>query len=590
MLPDDSTDLISRSIQHPNPLFDFLTTFVPRKLKTLFQYCEYLYYNSPQIFAALNKFAVYPVTDIIYQTDNPNLKTKYRKLLEETLHLKNVLVRTGIDRHVYGNSFASIYFPFRRFLTCPVCGASQNIRFVDYKFRISSKKAEFKFNCPKCKKMVVAKVEDRKLRLPSAINIIRWDPKHIEIEYNPITGESQYYYAIPPELQERIRKGDRHLLNTMPLPFIQTIAQRKIFKFAPGKIYHMKADAPSGIDNRWGFPPLTSTLKQFYYVAVLRKANEAISLEYVVPFRVLHPQQSTAAADPTITISLSNWVNEMKMNLKNWRKDPLHIMFSPIPVGVTQIGGQGRALMVTGEITEAENSIIAAMGIPREFIYGGLTATGGGITLRMLENQLLNHTIALIDEAQWISDQCGKFMGWAPIRLDLEDFKLVDDVQQKMTLLQANATTGGVLFSNTSLANMFGRDLKEERELRLQEMLDEQRFQADFQRRSQEESQNLADQARNATSAGQTQTYDQQQIIGQANQIAQQLSQMDPGMRQSQMHELQAEDAVMYACVVQAMEQVRTSQEMQAKQMMAQQQMGAPQGAPQGAPPGGPPA
>ena len=35
-------DFVTRGVQHPNPLFDYLTTFVPRRLKSLFHYCEYL--------------------------------------------------------------------------------------------------------------------------------------------------------------------------------------------------------------------------------------------------------------------------------------------------------------------------------------------------------------------------------------------------------------------------------------------------------------------------------------------------------------------------------------------------------------------
>ena len=572
---DDSIDLVGRSIQHPNPLFDYLTTFVPRKLKTLFQYCEYLYYNSPQIFAALNKFAVYPVTDVVFETDNPTLRKKYRRLLEDTLKLKTILIKTGIDRHVYGNSFVSMYFPFRRFLKCTKCGFMKNIKYLDYKFKIRNKKAVFTFKCPQCKSPTIAEVKDRKLRLPEGISIIRWDPKHIDIESNPITGESQYYYTIPSEIQYRVRRGDRHLINTMPLAFIHTIAKRKIFQFGQGRVYHMRADAPAGIENRWGFPGLTSTLKQFFYVAVLRKANEAIALEHIVPFRVLHPQQATASADPTITISLANWVNETKLNLKAWRRDPLHLMFSPIPLGQTQLGGQGRALMVTGEITEAENSIIASMGIPREFIYGGLSATGSGVTLRMLENQLLNYTTQLVDEGQWIADQCGKFMGWAKIKLGLKPFKLVDDVQQKMMLLQANQAAGGTLFSNTSLANLFDRDLEREREQRLQETLDEHRFQVKLERELMELRQNLADQAYQQAQAQGGPLYDQQRVMAEANMIAQQMMQMHPTMRRSHLDQLHKEDAVMYAVVVQVLEQLRTTEAAAAR---AQSNMAAEQG------------
>lgn len=551
----------NRGTQHPNPLFDYLTTFVPRKLKSLFTYCDYLYYNSPQIFAALNKFAVYPVTDLVYETDNSKLKSKYKNLLERTIHLKTILIKTGIDRHVYGNSFVSVYFPFKRFLQCPHCKRKYAIKHVSYKFKIRKKAYGFYYACKNCGKSVKGKVVDEKLRYPDGINIIRWDPKHIEIEGNPVTGDMAYYYEIPSNIKERVRSGDKHMLSTMPLSFIECIAQQKLFKFAKGKIYHMKADAPAGIDNRWGFPPLTSTLKQFFYTAVLRKANEAIALEHVVPFRVMHPQQSTANADPTTTISLSNWLSETKMNLEAWRRDPLHLMFSPVPVGVTNVGGQGRALMVTGEIAEAENSIIAAMGIPREFLYGGLSATGSGVTLRMLENQMLNYTTQLLEVGQWITSQCAEFLGWKKIRIDLEPFKLIDDVQQKMAILQANQMSGGTLLSNTTLGSMFSIDLDKERKIRAQEIMDESRSQYETNQKLQEQQQTLAERARASTQTEQPQGYDQQAVIAQADQIVQQISTMDEGMRKSYLHSLQVEDIVMYSVVIQRWEELRTQNE-----------------------------
>lgn len=556
---EDVTELATRGLQHPNPLFDFLTTFVPRRLKTLFQYCEYLYYNSPQIFAALNKFALYPVTELVYETENDSLRKNYKHLLEDILRLKATLIQRGIDRHLYGNSFSSIYFPFQRFLKCPGCRAEHNIDRVDYKLQVQ--RLQFTFQCPSCKRPVIAEVIDKKIKNASAINVIRWDPKHIDIEHNPITGAAEYYYEIPGDTQERVKKGDAGLISTMPYAFLETISKGHIFKFAPGQVYHMKADAPAGIDSSWGFPALTSTIKQFFYVAVLRKANEAVAMEHVVPFRVLHPAQISGNADPVVTISLSNWVNEMKSNIKAWRRDPLHLMFSPVALGVTMMGGQGRALMLTQEIQNAEENIIASMGIPKEFLYGGLSAAGSNVTLRMLENQLLSYTTDLVHLAQWIADKCGRYLGWGQVRISMEPFKMVDDVQQKMALVQANAQTNGQLMSNTKMASLFNADIKEQRDLRLQEAIDEFKFQHDLQQKLQDMQQNLTDQARAAASAGQAPQYDQQQVIAQADQMAQELMSMDEGMRRSRLASLQAEDYVLYSVVIQRLEEFQTQQQ-----------------------------
>lgn len=558
---EDFTDYAGRTLAHPNPLYDYLTTFVPRQLKSFFMYCDYLYYNSPQVFAALNKFAQYPVTSILYETDSDKLKQKYTTLLENTLLARTVLMRTGIDRQLYGNSFVSIYFPFKRFLVCPQCQSKTNIKFLDFKFKISGKKYKFSFTCPECSKHVEGSVKDEKLRLPSGINIIRWDPKYIEIEKNSVTGESVYYYTIPEELKTLVKKGDRHTLTTLPLGFIETIAQKKIFKFAKNRIYHMRSDAPSGIDNRWGLPTVAATLKQFFYTAILRKANESIGLEYIVPYRVMSPKQNTASMDPTMSISLSTWMEQMKTNIRAWRRDPLHIMFAPIPVEVTQVGGQGRALMVTGEIAEAENNIIASMGITREFLYGGLSATGSGVTLRMLENQLLNYTKELVGELQWISDQCATYLGWKKIKVDLEPFKFVDDVQQKMMIVRLHQESGGQLLSNSTVMRLFGYDLDEERKLRLQETIDEQRFQNDLESKIREMQENLAARARASTATELPQGYDQQEIVAQADGIVQQIAEMPEGTRRSYLHALQTEDYVMYSVVIQRWEAFQTQQQ-----------------------------
>jgi len=556
-LEDTYNTLVSLSVQHQHPLFDFLTAFTPRRLKAMFLYCEYLYYNSPQIFSTLKKFALYPITDFRLETPQPKLRESYKKLLEKDIKLKNHLVAAATDRYIYGNSFTSIHFPFQRFLECPKCGHKVNMSHIEYKAKVVSKRIEFRYTCPNCNASVLGTVVDVYVKDTSKIKLIRWDPKNMEIDSNEITGESTYYYNIPNVLQNKIMNSDRNALETTPMAFLAAVAARKIFEFAPGKIFHLKTDAPAGVSTRWGIPPLVSAVKQFLYVATLRKANEAIALEYITPMRILHPAQGTSASDPTLAISMSNWIDQMKFNIRAWRRDPLHIMFSPVPLGISQLGGQGRGMLLSGEIAEAEASILVSMGVPKEFVYGGFQSSGG-VILRILENQLLNDTSSMVELAQWVVDSIANFMSWPRTKIELEPFKLVDDVQQKMTMLQANDATGGTLLSRTSLAAMFGRELETERKLRLQEALDEQKFQAELQRRLQEQQRRL--EAEMGPPQAQGLNYDQQAVIASAQQIVNEVLQMDEGMRRSRLHELQMEDFVMYSVVIQLLEQARVSQ------------------------------
>ena len=553
-----------RGAAHPNPAYDYLTGFLPRKLKDLFKWCEYLTFNSAHIYAAMRKFGELVVTQVEYGGTNEALKRNWRGLYEKNLKIKSAVLRALIDKHVYGNHFTSMYFPFIRNLKCPDCETMTNITHAEYKFEI--KKLQFLFRCKKCRKTVSGKVVDRKLISKEKIHIIRWDPKLIDVDYNPITGHTVYYYAIPEDIKEKVRKGNKHLINSMPMEFLQAIKNDRLFEFDKDAIFHMKVSSPSGIDQQWGFPPLASTLKLFLYTMVLRKANEAISLEHIVPFRILHPSQ-TNGLDPTQSINLDRWKEEIKRGIKRFRRDPLHMIFAPVAVGVTNIGGDGRAMLTLGEVQEADKSIMAAMGIPPEFLYGGLTKTGMEGTLRLVENQLQGDADDANDMLQWYTDKISRYLSWERVETSLTELQLIDDTETKNLLISLATGANGMpqIISLTTIAERIGVDLPKERERRKQEQMDELRFQIDVKNETQKLQNTLAQQVQQQVQGNAGLNYDQQAVIAAADQMAQQLSQVDVGQRRSQLHSLQTEDAVMYAVVIQRLEQLQTSQNMDLK-------------------------
>lgn len=531
---------------HPNPMFDFITGFAPRKLKDLFRWVEYLYYNSAHIFAALKKFAEYPVTNVIIESNDESLTNNWERVLTKSIKIKSVAIAAGLDLQLYGNSFTSVYHPFNRFLICKECKARTGIRKVNYSFNL--KTLSFKYDCPACNTKTTGEILDEKASDERRINVIRWDPKLMDINHNPITNESVYYYTIPQDLKHKVEKGDSHIINTMPIEFLHAIRDDKVFEFAEGQIYHMKINPPAGISSQWGFPPLTTTIKLFFYTAILRKANEAIAFEHIVPFRVLHPAPISGAADPAQMVNLMKWRQEMTANIKRWRRDPLHIMFAPAALGVTMMGGQGRSLLTLGEIKEAEEEIIASMGIPKEFIYGGLSFTGSSITLRMLENQLETHTAHLNDQLNWIIQQTSKILSWKTAEASYLPFKLVDDAVQKQFVMGLQQSTQGMI-SNTTLLELNDTDINEEREKRMQETLDETRMQLKLQQRIAKIQSSLAQQAQQEAQSGTGLSYNPQMVIASAEQIIQQMSASDPGTQKSILSQLSQEDPVMYAVV-----------------------------------------
>lgn len=563
----DTLSAYDRAASHPNPAFDFLTGFVPRKLKDLFKWSEFLVYNSAHISAALRKFGELVITDIEYKSTNDALRKNYQRLFEKTLKIKGALLRASLDKHTYGNHFTSIYQPFVRNLRCPECDHMVNIQSVDYKFEL--KRLAFRYVCRNCKRAVNGKVVDRKILAASRVHIIHWDPKQMDIDYNPVTGQSVYYYNIPQDLQEKVKQGSKHAINGMPLEMLEAIRDKKTFRFEKDAIFHSKVTAPSGIDQQWGFPPLASTLKLFLYTMVLRKANEAIALEHVVPMRVLYPSQN-GQMDFAQAISLQRWQSEMSQNIRRWRRDPNHIMFAPVPMGVANMGGEGRAMLTLGEVQEADKSIMAALGIPQEFLYGGLTKAGMEGTLRMIENQLQGHTDDMNALLQWYTDKLSHFLGWQRIETQLVPMKMVDDTENKQTLI--NLALGQTpIISLSTLTDRLGLDLEDERRKRRQEALDEMRHQQKLQAETQKLQNSLAQQVQVQVGAGAGLTYDQQAVIAKADEIVQQLASLDPTSRRSELYALQTEDMVMYAVVIQRWEEYKRTQTNDAKAQMQQQ-------------------
>ncbi len=548
-----------------DPMRLWAHSFSSRNLKQLFRWTEYLYYNSAQIYAGTRKFAEYPITELEYMSDSDKLTSLYRRLLEDIVGIKRNLIKASIDLQVYGNSFTSLHLPFKRHLKCSKCQFKQVAEVIEYKYNPNN--ASFKHTCGDCGFTGESVVVDTLQISPEKINIVRWDPKLIQISYNSVTGESEYYLQIPSELKSKVMGGDKHLITTLPKPILETISNGELFKFNNDEIFHMRSDAPAGVQSGWGYPPLVACMPLFYHASVLRKANESIALERIVPMRVMHPQAISGNADPILSLSMGKFMAEVEDNISKWRRDPNHIMMSPVAVGVSQVGGEGRALMVNAEIQQAEDNIIAAMGFPKEFVYGGLSYTGSSVTLRMLENQLESSVFQITQLLRWLTSKMGKFLGWEHCQVGLGDFKMIDDVSQKQLVMQLFQMG---MVSKTTVAEAHGIDVAEEREKIKQENLTDARFQKELELDMMDLQKDLSQQARQmaAEQSGGGLAYDQQAVIGQAEQIAMQMMQMDPGSRKSQLASLQSEDYVMYSVVIQRLEQMQLDQKNQAMQQM----------------------
>ena len=542
---------------HVNPMYDYFTTFTPRKLKDLFRAAEFIGVNSAHIYGTVRKFGEFPITRVTFETSVESERKRHETLFDTHLRVKGFLTLTSFDVWLTGNSIVSLYEPIRRDLVCTSCHHPENVTAAAYTFNLD--RLEFKIDCRKCgARQIRAEVKDTKLRDPAKMRLIRWDPKLIDIDANTLTGESEYYYTIPRADVAKVRAGSRLHINHTPMEFLAAMRDRKVFKFEDGAVYHMRMPGPAGLDTQWGLPPITAAIKLFMFAATLRRANEAIALEHITPFRVMHPSAASPSGDPLTTLNLSRWRQELEQNLRAHRRDPLRVMFSPIPVGVQNVGGDGRAMLTLGELQEAEKSIVLSLGVPLEFLTGGLGQTRGEVTLRIIENQLRTHIEGLNGLLQWVERRATTFLQWESVPTKLADFKMIDNVEDKQLKMQM-WENGKV--SDTTMADALDVDLNHERKQRRQDMLDDARAEAETQLAIKQQQSALSLTSRQqALQAKGGIAYDPQQVLAANAPIAEELASYDEGTRSSRLDSLQGEDPVAYAVVKMLLEQQQQNQ------------------------------
>jgi hypothetical protein len=138
--------------------------------------------------------------------------------------------------------------------------------------------------------------------------------------------------------------------------------------------------------------------------------------------------------------------------------------------------------------------------------------------------------------------------------------------------LATGGTAGQQPVSMQTALERLGINPEAEREKRLQWALDEARFSMDVNKKVQALQNTLAEQVQQQLAGAAGLNYDQQAVIGKAEQMVQQLMSLDPNTRRAQIRSLQTEDYVMYSVVIQRLEEMQNAQQQQARAQASQTQ------------------
>lgn len=400
---------------------------IPDDYREIFRWCRYFFKFDPLVGAAVRSLATFPVTDWILgdtetsddedsedQTDNeteePSETYKFYETVLNDIKLYSHLIELGYDYFLFGNC---------------VVFAEPGVKIV--------KRRDLETGQIYEKKEVVWK------------SVQRLDITRVRIDRDPKTNEKIYYYDIPLELKRVIQtQKPKEKYDRIPEIFKKAVKAKGLVKLKSDYIYHLQMPSESGDSGLWATPPVLHAMKLILYSNVLRQAQEAIAYEHIIPKRIYYFQE-TQEYSPNM--DFASIASEFALELKRQLDDPNYQVISPFPINQIMHGGEGKALMLVPELEQLQETILAAIGTPREFVFGGVSYSGSTTSLRILENQFITYRTSLLDYINdFLIKRLAEIRGeWETIddddklvKVQLSELKMQDDIQQKQLMISLN--------------------------------------------------------------------------------------------------------------------------------------------------------
>lgn len=286
----------AQGVNYPSPFFDIAHTYFPTSVKQLFRWCRYYFLTNGIVNTVVFKLAEYPVTDIVFDHPNKQVANRWQEFYHDQLGYKEFMIECGLDYFTYGLSLPGIVFPLKKYLKCRTCQFREEAKkirpywtFTNYDFRLT---------CPKCGNTGNADAEDIYFRNANGIRMRRWSPEDIDIRTDENTNATTYFYNIPPILRNDCIIGKKDVVETTSQVLIQAMRQQKSVVLTEDLVFRLKRPSLAGQDRGYGTPLMLGSLKDLFYLQIMKKAQEAVLLERIVPLTVLFPQAGGGTSDP----------------------------------------------------------------------------------------------------------------------------------------------------------------------------------------------------------------------------------------------------------------------------------------------------
>jgi hypothetical protein len=433
----------------------------------------------------------YFITEVEIDGTDRDGQEEYLDFLNNTLGIHTELRQAALDYCTYGNFFGSVVIPFRRNLSCPQCGFEAPLRQIhgNEKFSYTWQGSEFRAHCPFCNYHGKWTHIDRRSHEEDDLIIKRWSPHEMELAWDPYTDEVGHIWRIPQHYKQYINKGTLFHLERAPWEVVQAVKNNSHIEFNKDVIYHGKEDTLAGVLNKgWGISRVLTNFRQAWYLQVLHRYNEAIGLDYIIPFRVLTPEPRPGGGagggemtDPLFTADLGGFSGQVNAMLRQRRQDPTTWFTLPFPIRYQALGGEASQLAPYQLMDQALDTLLSSVGIPVQFYKGDLTVQAAPAALRLMESHWSHLTYMLNNYLQWICNKISVALSWDEVTARLARPSHADDLNRQLAVLQL--MMGGQVSQTTGLRRGVGLAFEDEQK----RMMEEQKFVAEESQKAQEE-------------------------------------------------------------------------------------------------------
>lgn len=455
-----------------------LSRFVyPRTMEEVFAWAEELWNHHGLYSRSIQKAVRYFMTEVEVYGEGVEYeeRRKYSDVIQANFDLLEDVAVIGDDFVSLGNSFTSLYVPFQRHLICSGCGITMPLRQLLEEEDAKALKwtnYEFTGECPNCGRKVTYKVQDQPLPEEQLKpRIIRWPPQYISLKWHPLSQTREYQCRVSEykELAEGIKKGDPLFLLETPWEFIEALKHNKPLVFDQDELYHMHipSQAIAQPNHRgWGLPLFMDEFETALLVMMLDKYTEAVAVDYLIPFRVIAPPKLAGAEDPLMSVDMGGFMGHVRRMIDAHRQNPTTWHTMPFPMEYQTLGGEASQLVPIELQQHFEKRLLHSMGIPEEFQSSSFQTAAPVIAFRLFERSWQFFANALNKWLTWLIKRQGQLLSWESVRGRLLPVSVYEDPEVRQIKLQAAAA--GEISRETAYRSIFV-DYTYERQKRIEE-------------------------------------------------------------------------------------------------------------------------